>query len=70
MKVVLINGSPRPAGCTFTGLSIIKDQLALKGVDSEIIQAGNKPVAGCVACQSCKTTGKCAFDDDGVNAAA
>lgn len=34
MKVVLINGSPNGKGCTFTGLSIIKEQLAKNGVDS------------------------------------
>jgi multimeric flavodoxin WrbA len=69
MKVLLINGSPRPAGCTFTGLSIIKEQLVLNGVDSEIVQVGNKPIAGCIACLSCKKTYKCVFDNDLVNTA-
>jgi multimeric flavodoxin WrbA len=69
MKVLLINGSPRQSGCTFTGLSIIKDQLALNGVDSEIIQVGNKPIAGCIACLSCRQTNKCVFDNDMVNIA-
>jgi multimeric flavodoxin WrbA len=44
MKVVLINGSPNKEGCTYTGLSIIKEQLAENGVDSEIYQVGNKPI--------------------------
>jgi hypothetical protein len=29
MKVVLVNGSPNANGCTFTGLSIIKEQLPI-----------------------------------------
>jgi multimeric flavodoxin WrbA len=60
MKVLLINGSPHPAGCTFTGLSIIKEHLAQSGVDSVIYQVGNKP-AGCIGCLNCPTTGKCVF---------
>ncbi|MDR0322275.1 MAG: flavodoxin family protein [Treponema sp.] len=70
MKVVLVNGSPNANGCTFTGLSIIKEQLAENGVDSVIFQVGKNPVIGCVSCRSCKQpgkTGKCAFDNDMVN---
>ena len=73
MKVVLVNGSPHTNGCTFTGLSIIKEQLASQGVDSEIYQVGKKPVSGCIACRVCKQpgkTGKCAIDNDMVNTVA
>jgi len=67
MKVILINGSPNANGCTYTGLSIIKEQLAKNGVASEIYQVGTKPIAGCIACRKCKQTGECVFDDDLVN---
>jgi len=70
MKVILINGSPREKGCTFTGLSIIKEQLAENGVESEIFQVGNKPVIGCTACNTCKQpekSGRCVHNDDLVN---
>jgi len=73
MKVVLVNGSPNANGCTFTGLSIIKDQLAANGVDSQIFQVGNKAVIGCTACRVCKQPGKagiCVFNDDMVNTVA
>lgn len=73
MKVVLVNGSPNAKGCTFTGLSIIKEQLAKNGVDSEIFHVGNKPVVGCTACRTCKQPGKggrCVFDSDLVNTVA
>ncbi|GHV17295.1 FMN reductase [Spirochaetia bacterium] len=70
MNVVLVNGSPRKEGCTYTGLCIIKEQLAKNGVDAEIYQVGNKPVAGCIACMSCRKTGKCVFNDDAVNTVA
>jgi multimeric flavodoxin WrbA len=70
MKVVLVNGSPNANGCTFTGLSIIKEQLAGNGIDSEIFQVGKKPIVGCTACRTCKQPGKagrCVFDNDPVN---
>jgi multimeric flavodoxin WrbA len=70
MKVVLVNGSPRAEGCTYTGLGIIKEQLAKNGVDSDIFQVGNKPIAGCIACMSCRNTGKCVFNNDMVNTVA
>ena len=70
MNVVLVNGSPNANGCTFTGLSIIKERLALNGVDSQIFQVGKKPIVGCTACQTCRQPGKlgrCVFDGDPVN---
>lgn len=70
MKVVLLNGSPHPRGCTYTGLSIIGEQLAKYGVDSELIQVGVKPISGCIACKGCVKAGRCVLSDDGVNAAA
>ena len=73
MKVIMVNGSPNEKGCTFTGLSIIKEQLAKNGVDSEIFQVGREPIIGCTACWACKrpeTAGKCAYNNDMVNTVA
>jgi len=71
MKVILVNGSPKEKGSTFTGLSIIKEQLSNNGIDSEIFQVGNKPVIGCTACNSCKKGNPiCAYNDDAVNTVA
>ena len=73
MKVIMVNGSPNEGGCTFTGLSIIKEQLAKNGVDSEIFQVGKKPIVGCTACRVCKQpdkAGRCVFDNDMVNTVA
>ena len=41
MKVVLLNGSPRKEGCTFTALSEVAKTLNHNGIDTEIFQAGN-----------------------------
>lgn len=62
-KVLLINGSPHTAGCTYTALHEIETALATEGVVSDILNIGTKPVAGCIACGKCAQTGKCVFDD-------
>lgn len=66
MKALLINGSPRRAGCTYTALREVERTLNECGVETELYQIGAKPVAGCIACGSCARTGRC-FVDDGVN---
>lgn len=37
MKVVLLNGSPRENGCTYTALSIVAKELEANGVGAEIL---------------------------------
>ncbi|MCQ2973350.1 MAG: flavodoxin family protein [Bacteroidales bacterium] len=63
MKVVLINGSPRKNGCTFTALSEVAKQLEKQGIETEIFQIGVKPIAGCLGCRQCPKLGKCIQDD-------
>ena len=64
MKVLLINGSPREQGNTFTALSEVATTLNAEGIDTEIVQLGKKPVPGCIACGMCGRTGRCTFHDD------
>ena len=66
MKVLMINGSPHPKGCTYTALAEVAGALAENDIESEIYWIGTKPVPGCIACMQCKITGKCIYDD-GVN---
>ena len=61
MKVLLINGSPKKAGCTFTALNEVAKSLNEEGIETEIFQVGVKPIAGCIGCGSCRKTGKCVF---------
>jgi multimeric flavodoxin WrbA len=66
MKVILVNGSPHPRGCTYTALVEIATVLEAQGVETEIFQVGVKPVSGCIACERCRETGRC-FMNDKVN---
>lgn len=63
MKVFLLNGSPKPEGCTYTALAEVAKALNANGVETEIIHVGGKSFGGCVACGSCGKTGKCVYDD-------
>ena len=66
MKVLLINGSPHKSGNTFLALKEAAQELEKNGIETEIVSVGKKPVRGCIACATCKTTGadRCIFDDD------
>ena len=68
MKVLLLNGSSRPEGCTCTALREAADVLEAGGAETELLFLGSGPVLDCTACRTCqKKPGKCVFDDDIVN---
>ena len=69
MKVLMINGSPRAEGNTYVALREMEKIFKEEGIETEILQVGNKAVRGCIACGSCAKNGKCVFDD-AVNEAA
>ena len=62
-KVLLLNASPHPRGCTATALQEMISVFETEGIETELIQVGNKSIRGCIACGSCAKTGKCVFDD-------
>jgi multimeric flavodoxin WrbA len=66
MKVLLLNGSPHREGNTATALNRIAEQLSQRGVASEQVWIGTKPVRGCIDCCKCRELhlGQCIFDDD------
>ena len=59
LKALLINGSPRAKGCTYTALTELKNTLEQEGMEVELIHVGHKDVHGCIACRKCKEIGKC-----------
>ncbi len=46
MKVLLLNGSRREKGCTYTALSLVAKELEAAGIDTEIIYIGLNAVNG------------------------
>lgn len=71
MKVLLINGSPKAKGCTYTALCEVKKALENENIETEIFHVGNKPINGCTGCGWCykNNASKCVFDNDTVNVA-
>ena len=63
MKVLIINGSPRINGNTTVALNEMDKVFKKNGIETEIIQIGNKDIRGCIACGNCAKTRKCVFDD-------
>ena len=67
MKVLLINGSMREKGCTYTALAEVASTLEKNSIQTQIVHIGSKPIQDCIACGSCQNTGYCVFKDDKVN---
>lgn len=63
MKVILVNGSPHPKGCTYTALEEVASTLNAEGIETRIFQIGTKPISGCMSCFTCAKTGQCVVSD-------
>ena len=62
-KVLLLNGSPHANGCTATALDEMITVFNTEGVETELIQVGNKDIRGCVGCGFCYKNGYCVVND-------
>ena len=62
-KVLLLNGSPHANGCTATALKEMIAVFEAEGIETELIQVGNKDIRGCVSCGFCYKNGKCVVND-------
>lgn len=63
MKVIAINGSPKPKGNTYLALKTVCDGLEKQNIETEIIHVGNMDMKGCISCNQCRE-GHCRFSDD------
>lgn len=62
-KVLLLNGSPHPHGCTAAALEEMIRIFEEEEIETELIQVGIKDIRGCISCGQCSSKGKCVFDD-------
>ena len=64
MKVLIINGSPHnEKGNTYVAINEMLKTFKSEGVDTEVINVGDKNIPGCKACYACYKTGKCVTND-------
>ena len=67
MKILILNGSPRPDGNTAIAVNELVKTFDEQGIDTEVVRVGSKAVRGCIACNKCSELGRCVFDNDPVN---
>ncbi len=63
-RLLIINGSPRENGLTAKISQMTAERVKKFGYETEIISLKDLKISDCKACMSCKTTEKCAIDDD------
>ncbi|MBR6255205.1 MAG: flavodoxin family protein [Clostridiales bacterium] len=63
MKVLLLNGSPRTSGNIALALHEMEKVFEENGVEYETVLLGKMDIRGCMACENCRKTGKCVFND-------
>ena len=66
MRILVLNGSPRPQGSTTEMVSAFKKSAEKAGHEVAVINICRKNIKGCLACEYChgKGKGKCAQQDD------
>lgn len=63
MKVLIINGSPKPSGNTSIAINELVKTFGAQGIEAEVCQIGNKDIRGCIDCHRCAELGRCVFND-------
>ena len=53
MKVLLVNGSAKSNGCTYTALHEVERVLNQEGIETEIAWLGLGPIRDCIGCGQC-----------------
>lgn len=66
MKILVLNGSPRPKGNTAAMVEAFVKGAKQKGHDVTVVPVCSKNISGCKACEFCHTKGegKCIQQDD------
>lgn len=62
-KVLLLNGSPRENGNIALAFDEMKKIFDGANVEYDYVRLGKMDIRGCIACESCRSTGKCVFND-------
>jgi len=63
LKVLMLNGSPRKNGNIALAFNEMEKIFDENDIEYENILLGRESIRGCIACESCRRTHKCAFND-------
>lgn len=66
MRILVLNGSPRPSGNTKQMVRAFAEGAMESGHQVDVVDVCKKKIAGCIACEYCHTKGNgaCIQDDD------
>lgn len=66
MRILILNGSPRPNGNTKKMIGAFTEGAELAGHNIDVVDVCKKNISGCMACEYChtKSIGKCVQNDD------
>ncbi len=66
MRILVLNGSPRPGGNTKQMVNSFKEGAESAGHQVDVVDVCRKRIGGCIACEYCHTRGKgvCIQKDD------
>ena len=66
MRILVLNGSPRPKGSTKQMVDAFREGAESAGHKVDVIDVCRKKIAGCLACEYCHTKGNgvCVQKDD------
>lgn len=66
MRILVLNGSPRPEGNTKQMVDAFREGAASTGHKVDVVDVCRKKIAGCLACEYCHTKGNgvCVQKDD------
>ena len=64
LKVLILNGSPRPRGNTALGIGEMVKVFEEAGVSCEVVRVANLNLHPCIACMKCREKGACVFQDE------
>lgn len=64
MRVLGINGSPRPRGNSHYLMALFMDEMKAKGYDTQVLSAPRLKINPCIGCGHCEKKGVCIFEDD------
>ena len=63
LSVLMLNGSPRANGNIALAFREMENVFEKNGVMSENILLGRMDIRGCIACETCRKSQRCIFDD-------
>ena len=64
MNILILNASPRKNGNISRMLEVIEQEASSCGADVNVVEVSKLTIRPCVACMTCRSTGKCVMPED------